>query len=61
VPRGAVEPFGDCADVVLVVWVVVVPAVDGAAADTAMPPSAPAEASVPVISATFTAFEDIMS
>ena len=60
-PRGAVDPFGACADVVAVVWVVVVPLEDaGAAAETAMPPSAPAEASVPVITATLIAFEDII-
>ena len=61
-PRGAAEPLGGCADVLVVVCVVVVPLEDaGAAADTAMPPTAPAEASAPVITATLTAFEDIIS
>lgn len=60
-PGGTAEPFGACADVVAVVWVVVVPLEDpGAAADTAMPPTAPAEAIAPVITATLTAFEDII-
>ena len=61
-PCGAAEPAGGCVEELVAVCVVVVAALvePGAADETAIPPSAPAEASVPVISATLTALEDII-